>query len=564
MSKERKLGTDKNRQLLPNGDVKTWEHFYFELPASFVDKSHKSVESIQGDYRQLKDVYKRALEEVSLDAAESVLELINSNSIYRGAEHKRLVESFVKSKKAYAKVAVKKRDNYCWLEVKNAGAVAGFRNSVIGTLVVDISDGTDLVTAVKKFESKVAPTNYKRPKPIMTKKMIEQAQAKVKELGLENSLGRRHAKTEDITVDNVLFADRDAKKAMGGDIFDEMIQEVKVKPKNYSKVEEIKISDFLKNVLPTATNIELLLENKHAGNLMSLISPTEKEAKTMFKWNNNFCWSYNGDVADSMKEDVKNAGGNVEGVLRASMRWNEDGGSNQNDFDLHCLEPNGNLISYPVAGRRQSSSGMLDVDIIDPGNRVAVENIIWTDKNKMKEGVYKIYVHNYTHRGGVGFEVEIECDGQILQFKYDQEIKNKAKVLIAEIKWTRAGGMEVIKSLDSTASSREIWGVSTNDFHKVKMIMNSPNHWDGNEIGNRHTFFILDGCKNDGTTRGFYNEFLKEELMSEKRVFEALGSKMRVEESDNQLSGVGISSTQKGDVVLKVTGKTTRMLKVIN
>lgn len=75
------------------------------------------------------------------------------------------------------------------------------------------------------------------------------------------------------------------------------------------------------------------------------------------------------------------------------------------------------------------------------------------------------------------------------------------------------------------------------------MVMFSPNYWDEQkEIGNKHYFFILEGCKNQTQPRGFFNEFLNEKLMKQKRVFEALGSRMRVEPSDNQLSGLGFSS----------------------
>ena len=51
--------------------------------------------------------------------------------------------------------------------------------------------------------------------------------------------------------------------------------------------------------------------------------------------------------------------------------------------------------------------------------------------------------------------------------------------------------------------------------------------------------------------------------MEHKRVFEALGSKMRVESSDEQLSGVGFSSTKRNSLVCKLEGSFTRTVKIL-
>ena len=60
----------------------------------------------------------------------------------------------------------------------------------------------------------------------------------------------------------------------------------------------------------------------------------------------------------------------------------------------------------------------------------------------------------------------------------------------------------------------------------------------------------------------FFNEYLKNELLEHKRVFEALGSRMSAEPDENQLSGLGFSETQRNELVVKVTGTTERMLKI--
>lgn len=45
-----------------------------------------------------------------------------------------------------------------------------------------------------------------------------------------------------------------------------------------------------------------------------------------------------------------------------------------------------------------------------------------------------------------------------------------------------------------------------------------------------------------------------------KRVFEALGSRAKAEYSDDQLSGLGFSSTSHNDVVVKVDNKSFKIV----
>ena len=96
-------------------------------------------------------------------------------------------------------------------------------------------------------------------------------------------------------------------------------------------------------------------------------------------------------------------------------------------------------------------------------------------------------------------------------------------------------------------------GYQTEQFIKVNTVMYSPNHWDGQAVGNKHWFFVLDGCRNDEPTRGIYNEYLKGELDKHRKVFEVLGSKTMCQPTDDQLSGLGFSSTRGDSVIVQVT-----------
>jgi hypothetical protein len=216
------------------------------------------------------EVFRRSMAELTSESANIVLDLINQNSLYRGQESKAAVEQFLKTKRELSAVPADQFDEWYWLN--SDSFAARIRNTAIGTLLIDLSGDVDLDTAVRKFEAVMAPANYKRPTAIVTKGIIAQAEKTIVELGFENSLGRRHAVTDDITVNNVLFVNRDVKKKLGG-VLSVLKEDVPENPKNFSKVAEISINDFISNVLPTASEIEVMLEGRHVPNMVSLIAP---------------------------------------------------------------------------------------------------------------------------------------------------------------------------------------------------------------------------------------------------------------------------------------------------
>lgn len=563
---ETRIGIPQNYEKVEGGTPLKWEHFYLDIPGRFVTRRNRLIGEVRGSYRDVRNVFKRSLEEISKESVLMVLELISQNSLYKGLEWRETLNQFLQYKEMYDTTPEHQKENFAWEQSVKAGPVIGkIRNHSIGTLLVNLSEGMDLEEAVKKYEQIVAPANYKRPKAIFSKRMLEEAQKFVEENNYMDSLPRRYATLDDITVNNILFCNRSvASRIAGGNVFAEMAAEVAVNPKKFDKVEEVEYDKFISDVLPMASEVELFLENRHLSNLVSLIAPVNKEAKIMFKWNNAMGWAYTGNVTDSMKERVKAAGGKVDGDLRFSIQWNEDGTDNC-DLDAHCKEASGYEIYFSTAKKPHYSptKGQLDVDIVHPNGNIAVENITWADRKTMKPGKYLFFVHQYSGRAKKGFRAEIEFDGQIYSFDYSKSMRTHEKIPVAEVTLNTDGKFSIKELLPSSASSVEAWGINTNQFIPVTVICNSPNYWDEQQgIGHRHIFFMLKDCVNKENPNGFYNEFLKEEFMQHKNTMEALGGKLAVAAADDQLSGVGFSTTKRNDVLVKVKGQTERVIRI--
>lgn len=541
-SSEKSYGAEKTVQTLPDLSTKRWNHFHGEVTGKHFTKS---VGEEKGQASTNQQTLKRGLEELTVEALNQVVELIEAKSLYRGEEHLASVKKFRTLQHGYLKLNACERELFLW--VNQANGAAHFRNTVIGTLVQDLSNGVALEDAVKMFESKVAPANYKRPTALVTPRMVEEAMKTIKGLDYEDSLERRMARISDIGVTNVLWVNNETKSKMKGGIENVLMAAAKanVKPKEV-KAEDISIDGFMA-LLPGVTGMELLVKNAHAASFVTLTAPVHNDTKPLFKWPNNFGWSYDGNVTDSIKERVKSAGGNVtNAALRVSLAW-----FNNDDLDLHC-NFYGTHVYYA------NPMGILDVDMNGRGgmskDRKPVENMSF---RSLRDGVYTFKVNQYNRRETIdkGFEVEVECAGQPHNFQFNHAVLGDVGLFTITIKNGVIADIAVSdKRLISGAAPQEKWGINTEQFVKVNTLLNSPNHWDGNTVGNKHHFFILEGCKTDQPARGIYNEFLTPELDKHRKVFELLGDKTKCPVADEQLSGLGFSSTNKATVTVKVTG----------
>jgi hypothetical protein len=435
----------------------------------------------------------------------------------------------------------------------------------MGVLCKELAEGEELNKACQSWNKRVDPANYMKATAPITANQIKEAQAFVEENRYTESFDRTFAVLDDIKASEILHINSGDGKIKEVSMFDSVKADKKSRHSRnqFDGVETVSIDKFMKDILPGCTSVQAFLANKHSNNLVTMTTSNIEDSKKIFKWDNNYSWTYNGNLAgkSQIKESVKSQGGKVDGKLRFSIMWAE-GSEDNSDLDAHCKEPGGNTI-YFSSPRNSRTGGNLDIDIQNPQNhkrsgKNVVENI--TYPNVPGDGVYQFLVHQYSATNSKGFKAEIEFDGEIFSYEYNRPVSGKIMVAHVTIK---NGQFSIDHKLPETNQSKEVYGLETNQFHPVELTCLSPNHWNKNKVGNKHYFFMLKGCKTPSSIRSFHIENLKSDLLEHRKVMEVLGNTNMLEPGiDKQLSGLGFNATVRDELIVKVTGSHKRMLKI--
>lgn len=538
------LSTEKVIGHKPNVDTHepdlVWEHFYTELPKSVVDTNKDTTLSRRNsDYA----VLYRSLEESTIDNIDLIIELIEQNSIYRGQEHLETLKLWKQVKEEFDTVTYDKK-LFALEKADSLKSRGRFRNTVIGSLIADLYEGVDLEQAVAKFETKVAPQNYKRTQALITPRQIEQARQKLEELGYLDSIYRALATEADIPTDKILFRTQ-ADKALS--VFDELQSDASkdARKLNLSHIREVPYQQFLE-VLPQLNKVELLPTSKAESHKVAMTKGTG--AKNMLAWDNDFAWTYlNSDTTDAIKEKVKAAGGNVTGDVRFSLSW-----YNTDDLDLHANTPQGEIFF----GRKRVAKGHLDIDMNAGFNLTTepVENIVWENLSDMPYGTYTVFVDQYNKRNNkdFGFQLQMEIMGETTTFSYTGAVESnfrKNKLITLAVDYNGVNILEINPLLKNEST------VSTNKFIDVTRIYNSPNYW-GTDKGNKHIIFETNDFAIEEPVRGFFNEYLDPSLTEHRKVFEIMGNKLKIDTGyESAARGYGYSTTSESEAILRIHPK---------
>lgn len=537
--------------------IYTFHHYHAVVSSEYIIFNGKSVEAHQAAHRSNKEVFLRSLVELQESTLQDVLEFIDTDAILNGKTYREKVAMMLQYKAFFAQVPEELRDNYAW-RTSYKLPFSKFGNELIGTLCYDIQE-KGIEYAVQEWNKRVDPVNFMRATAPIPESRKKAANKLVADLGLEQSFARRFATKEDIQIDEIRFVGRSKEAAKG--LFDAIATKPSEAVKlDKDKLEKITIERFAELLANSPKQVEVYFENRHQNNLCTLTTAAVPDAPLLFKWNNPFSWTFNGNIAGKsmITQAVKEKGGNVTDALRFSILWNESGTDNS-DLDAHAQEPNAEIYFSTFRSQKGSYKsplgGFLDIDHRNPNGKVVVENIAYPDISELKSkgGSVRFFVHQWAERRSQGFKAEVIIEGNKYSYEYPNRVSGNINVATVTFK-NGVASIEHHLPVVGVASSK-VWNVDTNKFHNCILVCNSPNHWGENKVGNKHYMFLLQDCKTPEKTKGFHAENLREDLHEIRREIDVLSNLLMIQPAEEQLCGLGFNETVRDEVVIKIDNK---------
>ena len=290
--------TEEKRLGMPKTGV--WHHMAVYTPKYLLHNPRiftagQKMAEKKEDYQMLV----RAAVKYKKETIESAVNLLRSNSLYRSEKILGIAEWFLGVINAWGNVhSGITRSNIIWKYA--ATAPAGFchiSSSMIGTLLDDIEAGMDFEAVKRRFDEKMNPTKYQRPKVAPTAQNVARAEEIVAKLGIANSLKRRYARLDELQKVWVPKIE-EPKTARGvfGNVFGGIkTKETMNKPKPVMGDGGIMTWEkFSRTVLPNAKKIELMV-NYGRDSYAALVTAVDLEAPPIIQWDseenrNPFSW----------------------------------------------------------------------------------------------------------------------------------------------------------------------------------------------------------------------------------------------------------------------------------
>lgn len=269
-----------------------WHHMAVYIPKSMIHNPRlftagQKMAEKKEDFKMLMN----ACTKYKTETVETAVNLLRTNSLYRSEKILGIAEWFLnlKQHKGHHNFT-----NIVWKYV--ATAPAGFchiSSSMIGTLLDDIEAGMDFESVKRRFDEKMNPTKYQRPKAAPTAQNVARAEEIVAKLGIANSLKRRYAHLDELQ--KMWVPKVEYNKPPYGVFGSVKTKERVNKPKPIVADCGVMTWDkFQRTVLPNAKKIELMV-NYGPDNYAALVTAVDPEAPPIIKWDteenrNPFSW----------------------------------------------------------------------------------------------------------------------------------------------------------------------------------------------------------------------------------------------------------------------------------
>jgi len=473
---------------------------------------------------------------------EDILSWIEQKYIYRGMEKKEIVEETKLLLELYNQK--KRPKHFIWKHINSIACY--FNNDVISTLVDDLKNDVDPEIAIKNYNRKVAPENYRQPKvELLTKAQVEQLERDLEKLGYSNILeGFKFAEPQDLSVLNVLWTNRAVK---GGTLTDVLQDNIKTSNVSKQHIETIDMTGFLER-LKKAKSIEV-----DVSGLAKMVLIKDLFEKPIYFWNNHigFCYETGLVDVDQVTQLVKQKGGVIDAKIRFSLYW-----ENLDDLDLHLKSENVHVCWDNKDP--SSTSFQLDIDMnVNRPIRGAVENIFTSKISKSDiDQEFTVFVHNFTKRESPQKCIlNVYIDNKIFK---TYEFKNPpAHESIELLKFKISKTEEFIVIWSNQEAERKV--KLPTKFVGIDTVLLSPNYWEENK-GNRHVFFLKKGMTiNLDRIRPYNIEQLNPALVKHKRSLAVLSKKIKIM-GEPRLVGYGISFSKQRELLVKVNKRPYKLI----
>lgn len=265
-----------------------WSHMCVDVPenilhTSRLDTAYQAACKKNEDFKMLQYAYNK----YSTRTVMTAVNLLRSESLYRGEKTLGVAEWFLVVKEQANELHDRFRTNYLWL--KAATAPSGFchvSSSMIGTFLDDIHEGYELDTVKARFNAKMNPLKYQRPQVAPGRANVARAEEIIKKLNMQTSLVRRFARIEEVklewsqAIDSAIattsgvFAGIKTKDDEKKELFDRKLQ-----PDATTMTWE----KFRRTVLPHAMKIEMYVSD-FKSNFAALVGPADYYAPPIIVW----------------------------------------------------------------------------------------------------------------------------------------------------------------------------------------------------------------------------------------------------------------------------------------